>query len=417
VTEPVRHVDVLPTVLDALGSSIPQGLPGRSLLPLAAGASEASAPVYFESLSASLNRGWAPLYGVMRGRTKYIDLPVPELYDLERDPAESENLATTRPETVETLRPLLDRFRAAEPEVQRQEESQQTRERLQALGYLATETRTIEKAYTEADDPKNLIALDSMLHDIAGLHARGDLEGALALGRELLRRRPDMPLAHSRMAYLLRDLGDLDGAVAALQKAFALDPSDRDNLAVLGAYLNEAGREAETLALLEPHVGGDAPDLDVLTAYGVAQAQAGRFEGALATFARAREQDPSNAMVLVNTATVHMMSGEHARAREALESALELKPDLARAHNSLGVIAAREGRMGEAVDRWTRAVELDPREFDTLFNLGSTLVGLGRTAEARPYLERFSQEAPPALYARDIAQTRAWLESGSSPAP
>ena len=40
-------------------------LDGRSLLPLAAGAAAPPTATYFESLSASLNRGWAPLYGVV----------------------------------------------------------------------------------------------------------------------------------------------------------------------------------------------------------------------------------------------------------------------------------------------------------------------------------------------------------------
>ncbi len=44
---------------------------------------------YFEALSASLNRGWAPLAGVLDGGgKKLIELPVPELYDLPRDPKE-----------------------------------------------------------------------------------------------------------------------------------------------------------------------------------------------------------------------------------------------------------------------------------------------------------------------------------------
>src|SRR5207302_11012599 len=64
VDDPVRYVDVLPTVLDALGAAVPQGLDGASLLPLAATGHAAPQPSYFEALSASLNRGWAPLVGV-----------------------------------------------------------------------------------------------------------------------------------------------------------------------------------------------------------------------------------------------------------------------------------------------------------------------------------------------------------------
>src|SRR5262249_54985918 len=51
VADPVRHVDIVPTVLDALGMTVPEGLAGRSLLPLAAGGRLPPVPSYFEALS------------------------------------------------------------------------------------------------------------------------------------------------------------------------------------------------------------------------------------------------------------------------------------------------------------------------------------------------------------------------------
>src|SRR5207249_9372782 len=83
VADEVGHVDVLPTVLDVLGLPPPAGLRGRSLLALAAGHSARPAPTYFEALSGQTTRGWAPLHGVTTGGWKYVDLPLPELYDLE----------------------------------------------------------------------------------------------------------------------------------------------------------------------------------------------------------------------------------------------------------------------------------------------------------------------------------------------
>jgi Flp pilus assembly protein TadD len=65
--------------------------------------------------------------------------------------------------------------------------------------------------------------------------------------------------------------------------------------------------------------------------------------------------------------------------------------------------------MDEAVERWRRAVALDPTDYRTLFNLGLTLRRQGREAEARPYLEAYLRAAPPALEARDIARVRGWL--------
>ena len=85
---PARHVDIFPTVLQAAGVQAAKGSrPGRSLL-APAGSSETVS--YFEALSTNLNRGWAPLRGVLRGGRKFIALPLPELYDLPKDPGRSE---------------------------------------------------------------------------------------------------------------------------------------------------------------------------------------------------------------------------------------------------------------------------------------------------------------------------------------
>ena len=138
-------------------------------------------------------------------------------------------------------------------------------------------------------------------------------------------------------------------------------------------------------------------------------ASLGRREEALASFATARAADPSNAMVLVNTGTVYLMWGDGAKARQAFAESLTMDPGLARAHNSLGVLAAREGRLDEAVERWKRAAVLDPDDYQTLFNLGSTLRKLGRAPEARAYLDAYLREAPVALEEKDMARVRTWL--------
>src|SRR5947207_7595312 len=64
-----RHLDILPTILEAVGQPVPSDLPGRSLLsPAERREGSSPRPVYFEAMSAMLNRGWAPLTGVIVDR-------------------------------------------------------------------------------------------------------------------------------------------------------------------------------------------------------------------------------------------------------------------------------------------------------------------------------------------------------------
>src|SRR6185503_6137279 len=152
-TTPARHVDVLPTILNAVGLPAAHDLPGRALL-TAAERADASSPLpsYFEAMSATLNRGWAPLAGVIVDREKYIDLPAAERYDLASDPMERSNVAGRSPERDRTLAATLRGFNATAP-AQRQAEDAETIARLRALGYVSGGAPARVR-YTEADDPK-----------------------------------------------------------------------------------------------------------------------------------------------------------------------------------------------------------------------------------------------------------------------
>jgi arylsulfatase A-like enzyme/Flp pilus assembly protein TadD len=413
VDAPAQHIDILPTVLDALALTVPSGLSGRSLLPLIAGDKDPATfnrATYFEALSATLNRRWAPLHGVIHGGVKYIDLPIPELYDLSSDPREERNLAASQPARVEELRSLLGQFptgAAAPP----QPETAETRERLRSLGYLSATGNNLPARFTEADDPKRLIGLDALMQEILDLYLAGNLSAASAKCRELIERRPDMPLSFFYLAQIERERDNLDEAVKALRQVVALEPNNSEAVALLGASLTQAGRAAEASALLEAYAQTHEPDVEVLTAHAHALARVGRTKDAVATLARARDLDSSNAMLLVHRGTVLMIAGDRNAAREEFGAALGMNPEMARAHSSLGILDLEDGRNADALAHWRAATAIDAREFQTILAAGLTLGRSGRTAEARVALQFFVDHAPPDRFAGAVGRARALLSS------
>jgi arylsulfatase A-like enzyme/Flp pilus assembly protein TadD len=410
IETPARHVDLLPTILETLALQSPPGLAGRSLLPDMTGSGERSGerPTYFEALSAALNRGWAPLAGVILGDVKYIDLPIPELYDLNADPKEQTNLAAVQPERLAAARGRLDDLRAgasAAPAT----ETAETRERLRSLGYLTGGPGPAKDRLTEADDPKHLIAYDTRLQEIVALYLDGRLDDAIARCRALVAERPDMALALLHLAHLERERGNLPDAIASLRKAVALVPGNTENIAILGAYLTQAGRAEEAVTLLAPLARREDADMDVLTARALALANLGRTNDALSELTRARRQDPSNARLLLETGTIHMMAGNHGAAGDAWQAALDVNPNVARVHTSLGALALEEGRPAEAVGRFRSATRLDPVEFRTILALGTSFAEAGRRAEARAALEFFAANAPPSRFSAELGRARAGL--------
>lgn len=312
VDERVQHVDLVPTILDALDLPVPVDLPGRSLLGPAAGAAASTSTAYFEALSGQATRGWAPLFGVVRGGWKYVALPLPELYDLSRDPREEHNLAAARPGEMDQMRAALAPFRAQDRGLAgAADESAETRERLRALGYLsAPAAGPAPHRYTAEDDPKRLIELDAQIEAVLARHRAGDVEGALALCEDVVRRRPGMHAALLQLALLRRKLGRLGPAVEALEQALAVSPDDAGTAALLGGYLSESGRPREAERLLDAFARRRRPSLEVLVAHGIALSELGRHRESAAALARAAALDPSNAMTRVQLGTARLMAGD-----------------------------------------------------------------------------------------------------------
>ena len=395
---PARHVDILPTVLDLVGAESPAGLPGRSLV--SSGGEDAT---YFEALSASLNRGWAPLAGVIAGGFKYVDLPLPELYDLKSDPEEKHNLVEERRDAVRKLKSLLPS--AAAPSA-RAAGSEETR-RLLALGYLSG-SASHEGPYTAADDPKTLVALDAKMHRVVDLYQRGDPAAATLLAREILGERPTMSVAYEFLAFLLQQAGrDLE-AVKVLKAASQKGLASEDMRARLALILCEAGRPGEGLEVLKPLADSENPDTQ--NTIGIALADSGRTADALRVFEKILQKYPNNALALQNMGIALLKTKDAAGALETFRRALAINEKLPRALNAMGVAQVELKDPSGAIASWSRAAELDPKQFDALLNLGVLAAQRGQPEVARDALRRFVATAPPSLYSRDLQEARRLLK-------
>ena len=400
---PARHVDVAPTVLGKLGLDPPRRLPGRSLLEPATADSES----YFEAFSTALNRGWAPLRGVVLAGKKMIDLPVPELYELAADPAERTNLAPGRSGELIALRDRLPRESSwPPPSLSSREPSDEEKKRLQSLGY--TVGRTVTKSvYGPEDDPKRLLAIDRKLHEMVDHFSRGRHAEAIAVGREIVAVRPESPEAYEHMALALRELERHDEAIATLRTGLERSAVKESIARQLGMALSEVGNAAEAVRVLEPLAGdGDPETMRVLAG---ALTDSGQPARALPLLERARALAPNDPRLFEATGTAELKLDRPAEARVWLERALAKNDQLATAWNTLAVALFRLQDTRGAIAAWQRAIAADPQLWDALYNLGLVAASAGERAIAVEALRRFAAEAPPARYGPDIPKARAVL--------
>jgi len=399
LSPPVRHVDILPTALEAVGAPIPAGLLGKSLL-----ASENAKGTYFEALSASLNRGWAPLRGVLEGDYKFIDLPIPELYDLRNDPEEKRNLVSERLDLVRRLKarlpPITNSRRAAAP-------SAEEARRLLSLGYLSGSARQ-KSSYTEEDDPKRLVGLDAKLHRVIEQYQAGDLPGATQLARWILRERPSMAVGYEFLSFLLEQGGRGREAADVLRDAVRRELASEVMKVRLALILSESGSAEEALAVLAPLAQSRDPDPQNAT--GIALADAGRIPESVAVFEKLVAADPGDALAFQNMGIALLKGGDARAALSRFEQALQINRKLPRALNARGVAQAELGDSAGAVVSWQEAVKLDSKQFDALFNIGVVAGRRGEWEVARAALRRFVATAPPALYGKDLTAARRMLQ-------
>ncbi len=96
VSQNVSTLDLMPTLVDLIGSNLIPGLPmdGISLMPHLYGAGGGHDTVFAEYMGEGTV---APLMMIRRGDWKYITCPAdpPQLYNLRKDPLERTNLATS----------------------------------------------------------------------------------------------------------------------------------------------------------------------------------------------------------------------------------------------------------------------------------------------------------------------------------
>jgi len=155
----VESIDLAPTILEALGISIPEKYQGRSLLPLISGDDDAErdAGAAFAELGPSIHSirtdRWHYIYNPRElsspgsrqddsGRRGVFEIARDELYDVREDPKELHNIADRHPDVVAELRGRLLRWRGDTPNAYRaQKLSPEVRKELEALGATYTELK------------------------------------------------------------------------------------------------------------------------------------------------------------------------------------------------------------------------------------------------------------------------------------
>jgi choline-sulfatase len=259
VSEPVRLVDLAPTLLGLAGAEPLAGVEGRDLRPLFSGAAAPPRVAYLETVATHLDFGWSPLFGVRAGHFKYIRAPRPELYDLAADPGEHENLAQRDPERVAELDALLtERLSRGAHRGVAASLDPGARARLRSLGYVVPEEPAeVDFESASGPDPKDEIGLLATMIRAEGLAGRGRPQEALEVLRPFEASGTALPALRAAIAL---GAGEPDLAARDARWVLAREPDRGDLLVILGRSFEARGddrgarRAFERAAAVDPRL-------------------------------------------------------------------------------------------------------------------------------------------------------------------
>jgi choline-sulfatase len=378
-----RTVDVMPTVLGLLGAAGRPGLDGRDVLSGPPGAESYAETLHPESL------GWAPLYALRVAGLKVIDAPRPELYDLRADPAEQSDLAAARPTEVARLTEALASARAGERRTAAAADPE-VAERLRALGYVGSAPAADGGP---RPDPKDRIRLWQRFERAAGLASRGDGTSIPEL-RAVVAEEPSNATFRRVLASTLRKAGQPSEAAAVLRDLETVAPHDPLAWHEQAQALAAGGRLDAALAAEQRALALDPRLVEAHNHLGILYASRGRLPEALASFEKATAVDAHDARAWNNQANVLRELGRSEEARRAYETAARLDPRDPDPRNGLGVLAVERNELDAAAIHFVEVLDLRPGHHEARLNLAVVRARQQRPREAAAELERLLQGGP-----------------------
>jgi arylsulfatase A-like enzyme/Flp pilus assembly protein TadD len=399
IKDAVSHVDIFPTVCDVLGLEKPSSLQGDSLAPFLRGRTRRAKPIYFEALESYLNRGWAPIRGVIENGKKYIDSPIPELYDLESDLDEAKNLAAAsdlpaykkRLQEVMTAGASILAAPTGRPTADRE-----TRERLRSLGYAASRVSQLKSSYGPEDDLKTLLPLQQKVDLATRLTKQGKVAESVRLLEDVLKERRDFVRAYDQLYEIYRSQGLVDDALQVYEKAFEVNADNFLFVSSFGIALVKNGRYGKGAEVLEKSLRLYDQDAEVWNSLGVAYGKMGDLEKAREDFGKALALAPEDAIVNDNVGTLYVTMALKTRdlelARQStafFEKAVAADPTLASVYNGLAGALRLLDKRDEAIANWEKAVALNPNFDLPMYNLAVAYLEKGDKAKAYEYAQKY----------------------------
>ncbi|HWF65713.1 MAG TPA: sulfatase-like hydrolase/transferase [Acidobacteriaceae bacterium] len=366
VQQQAREIDVLPTVLDLLGGKASPAVQGRSMAPAFSGKTVPTTYSYEETLYPKINMGWSELRGIHTPHWMYVRAPRPELYDLDHDPDEVNNVIAAHPKEYRKLDAQLkqlSRLGSSNTEtVATPSMNQKTIDQLRSLGYVGGSSGGNIELNGQGPDPKDMLNVILLFNSALGLDGRGlPTARKIALLQQAIRQNPINPYLYSALSDQYKQIGQNELALQACLTALHYNLQNKMILSRVGDLYMHAGHPKEALLF----------------------------------FQRAARLNPSDVENQSNLASAYMHNGQLEDAERIFRSIIASQP-YAPAYNGLGIVALNRRDFITARTHFNQALQLNPDNVEAEYNLGIACAQTHDLPCAQTAFQEFLSKASPA---------------------
>ena len=367
-------VDVLPTVCEMTGLPIPAEVQGKSLRPAFAGRARRGAPLaYSETFYPRFHYGWSDLKSVQDARYKLILAPVPELYDIVKDPREQKNLVYGQRKVFEEMNAAAEAFiakasrNAYEMDVSKVDE--ETKEKLSALGYVGSFTDPAKLRGKKLGNPKEKIGIFNQLSEAREMGMNGKPDEGIRTIQAIIAADPDVTDAYFAIGNILFQEQKYQEAIGYFRQVLSRKPDDSFAAINIALSYEGQGKFDEAEAFLLDDIKKGFEDSQFYFMLGNMNFMQKKYDKAVPYLEKCLASNAESAGSYNILAAIDIVKNDIPRAEEHLRKALEISPRLMNAHYNKAQIAEKQGRNGEAEAEYLKELETTPKHYKALYNL------------------------------------------------
>ena len=220
-----------------------------------------------------------------------------------------------------------------------------------------------------------------------------------------LNRRQTIGCFFNNLGNVYSEIGNVDMALVALERAVAINPTLSESRANLGNVYLQKGRVSDAVQQYRAALGLNPRDPKTYNNLGNAYMSLGQSADAGSSYRQALQMDPNfadayrnlallytrqerytealsqlnraialdsqNHQVYAQLGELYYRMGDPERGLAQFRKALSLKPDSAEAHYGMGICYGRLGRTPEEIQEYTQALVLKPDLLGALVDLGT----------------------------------------------